>query len=339
MFPALFLFTDKGGNEFLTFLNMNNQLLFYDLKSGDFLFKIQLENEGANGIPQVTGYHIEDFNNIYITSYGKHGLAKIDTSGTLRQTIVYKKTEEGYDLSLTFKSQSFYYTPLFIIDGKFFITQHPFWYSPISKTPVSAVIDTVTGISHSLPFKYPSLFKDDELMTHFTGFGVDFSRDFDGNRFIYSFFFDENIYVTSIDHKNQECIPVKSRYIPKIRNEKKPSDIKLFAKKINELPYYGNLVYDKYRQVYYRFAYPEVSLDDNIDHMQMTAHGRSIFSIIILDKNFHIVGETIFPEFAYTPTVFFVHKNGLFIKNNHMMRSDFDENILSFECLELKKTN
>ena len=63
----LYTFSDDKGKEYLSFLNYRtNQILFYDLKTSEFLFKLNLYAEGPNGIIQPTGFYIKDFDNIYI---------------------------------------------------------------------------------------------------------------------------------------------------------------------------------------------------------------------------------------------------------------------------------
>jgi hypothetical protein len=116
-FSALFPYTDKSGKEYLTFLNSLFQLLFYDLNSGDFLYKIQLERQGPNAIPGPGGYYIEDLNNIYITCDMTPFLYKIDSTGTVIQKIQYGVTNLGYVI-IPQRSWSFNYTPLVFIDSK-----------------------------------------------------------------------------------------------------------------------------------------------------------------------------------------------------------------------------
>lgn len=63
----LYIFSDEKGREYLSFLNYRtNQILFYDLSTCDFLFKIDLPVEGSDGVAQVTGFYIKDFDDIYI---------------------------------------------------------------------------------------------------------------------------------------------------------------------------------------------------------------------------------------------------------------------------------
>ena len=55
-FSALFPYTDKSGREYLTFLNSAFfQVLFYDLNSEDFLFKIQSSGNRKTRKPANSG--------------------------------------------------------------------------------------------------------------------------------------------------------------------------------------------------------------------------------------------------------------------------------------------
>ncbi|MDR0505346.1 MAG: DUF4221 domain-containing protein [Dysgonamonadaceae bacterium] len=338
-FSAMFPFVDTDGKEYLTFLNSNHEILFYELMNEKFLFKIKIENVGPNGIIGASGYYIENLNSIYITTPVLPALHRINKEGDILQKINYGKTQNGYSIIPTFSSNSFFHTPLFIIDGVLYITQKPNRMSPLSSTPVSVVIDTLNNSFRELPLIFPPLIDDDCMDRLGGGFNLSFSRDFNekDRLFVYSFYFDENIYIASVNHDKIRKICIKSKYIDKIIMKEKANDMLTGAKQDYETPMYGNLIYDKYRNVYYRMAYPKVELEDGVNYVELTVHGRKRFSIIILDCDFNIIGETLFPEYVYSPSVLFVHKNGLYICNNHPKNSSFNEDILSFSCFKLSK--
>ncbi|WP_366784804.1 DUF4221 family protein [uncultured Phocaeicola sp.] len=72
-----------------------------------------------------------------------------------------------------------------------------------------------------------------------------------------------------------------------------------------EIPYYGDIIYDEYRQLYYRMAYPKESLQEGESLSDMMQSGRIRFSIIILDKDLNVVGETMFPEDLYGSNLYY----------------------------------
>ena len=56
---------------------------------------------------------------------------------------------------------------------------------------------------------------------------------------------------------------------------------------------------------------------------------------MILDKDFQVIGETLFPENTYIPVMFFVLEDGLYISDNNFQNPEFNENVLSFRRMEL----
>ena len=66
---ALFPFIDKDGHEYLTFQNqLEPEICVYDLQSGEFVKSIFFDREGANGVGMFGGYHVIDFDEIYLPS-------------------------------------------------------------------------------------------------------------------------------------------------------------------------------------------------------------------------------------------------------------------------------
>ena len=326
----LYTFKDNKEKEYLSFLNYRtNQILFYDLKTTDFLFKLNLDSEGPNGVVQPTGFYIKDFDDIYISSYAYSGLIRVDTSSHIVQKIPYGTTDKGYSVVPSYTPSSHPYIPPVIIDGKIYITQkNAVQFSPATETPLSVAIDTLQKKCEGLPLTY-GILTDEGLRANDTRF----SRIFNGTDFIYSFYVDEDIIVASVDHSKVRRIKVKSKYIESPAGIQENSEQ---GPKLNlELARYGDLVYDPYRGVYYRFAYLKTTLEDNIRWWGKSVYGRKKFSVIILNKDFQIIGETLFPEAIYNSYVFFVNKDGLYISRDYQMLYGQSEDYMTFELFNL----
>ena len=56
------------------------------------------------------------------------------------------------------------------------------------------------------------------------------------------------------------------------------------------------------------------------------------FSIIVLNADFEIIGETKFPGKKYFYKMSFVGREGLYISENNLENPQFDENKLVFTC-------
>lgn len=329
----LYTFQDKDGREYLSFLNYNtNQILFYDWKTDQFLFKLDLSAEGQNGVTQVSGYYIKDFDNIYVSTYAYNGLIKVDKTGRVIQKIPYGTTAKGYRVLPSYTPSSHPYLAPIIIGDKMYITQQAAsnFYS-VDETPISVVIDTTNSQVAELPLTYSVLTEEEKKASN-----DQFSRIFNGKDFIYSFYVSEDVIVASVDHSNVRKIKVKSQYITlateeHVNNEQGP-------RQYPELARYGDLIYDPYREVYYRFAYPKVSLDKNAKWWGKSVYGRKKFSVMILDKDFRVVGENLFPEGIYNSFVFFVNKDGLYISRDYQIGTgEQSEDYLTFELFKLEK--
>ena len=325
----LYVFND-GGKEYLAFLNYRtNQILFYDFTKSEFLFKLNIESEGPDGVVQPTGLYIKDLDNIYVSSYAYAGLIKVDTTCRVVQKIPYGTTSEGYQVLPSYTPSSHPYIAPVLIDDKMYITQPAVErFHALDKTPLSVTVDSVLKKCEGLPLTYNILTKED-LKANDTRF----SRIFNGKEFIYSFYASEDIVVASVDHSDVKRVKVKSRYIDSPTEKQELSEK---GPKLNlELARYGDLIYDSYRDVYYRFAYPKTELEDNIQWWGKSVYGRKKFSVIILDKDFHVIGETLFPEAIYNSYVFFVHKDGLYISRDYQMLYGNSEDYMTFELFNL----
>ena len=78
-------------------------------------------------------------------------------------------------------------------------------------------------------------------------------------------------------------------------------------------------------------------MEENVDLISMIRGGRKLFSIMIYDENFNVIGENLFPEYTYNPRLSFVYKGSLYIRTNHVMSPDYSDDILSFQKMNLVK--
>ena len=329
----LYPFSDSVGKEYLSFLNYSsNQVLFYDLKSCNFLFKINMPAEGPDGIVQPSGYYIKDLDNIYLTSYAYSGLIQVDTASHIIKRIPYGKTDSGFKFLPSYVLSSHPYTIPYSIGGRIHLMPSLVErFCPADKTPLCVSIDTISSQFVASEITYSDVLSEEELAANDTRC----SRVFDGKTFIYSFYVDEDIIIADKDHKEFRRIKSASQYI-KSPVEKQKQGVKGPQSNL-EVARYGDLIYDKYRKVYYRFAYPQVELDDKINWRGKAVYGRKKFSVIILDEQFNRLGETLFPESIYNSYVFFVNKDGLYISRDYQVGiGNQSEDFMTFELFELK---
>ena len=324
-----------GDKEYLSFVNIYNrtEILIYDLKTGQLTNKIEFEREGPNGILEIYSHSIINFDSIYI-SCANEQLCLSDTSSQIKQRIPMPKLTDSSKVIAPL-------SPPTIINHQIYIPQNvnpQLGENYMGKSPLGVMIDTITHKVTATPLHYSNLYSNEDLMyaTH----GNRTQYIFDGNLFVYSYDILDSLYVLDSELSKIGSYYAKSRYIDEVRTHSNRNwDLNMVLRQTCETPSYGTVVYDKYRQVYYRFAYPETKIEKKDNALDVFREGRKVFSIIILDKDMHMIGETLFPEYSYNSNLFFVNKDGLYLCKTHSKRSDFDENVFCFQCFELIKKN
>lgn len=327
------LYTDPAGKDYLTFQNPGqNEILFYEMNTQELAFKVKPEVDGNNGVGFYTGYYIKSLDSIFITQGGGvPEITLIDHNAKILERYSFKKNRDNISLS-GYNAISFVYKPIVLLDNKLFIM--PTCNRWAEKSPVCAYIDLNDKSVHALTgFEYPSFPGADNKLKN-SGIENDVSRCYDGKQFIYAFYYDEDVYVVSPDHASIKRVKVKSKYIDRV---KLLNDYAVNEKEMCENPNYGNLIYDKYRNVYYRIAYPETEIEKGVRALELLMYGRKKFSIIILDKDLNVIGETLFPEYIYNSAVMFIRENGLYISTSHPLNPNYSDDLLSFRYFTLEK--
>ena len=322
---------------------MEPEICVYDLQSGEFVKSIFFDREGANGVGMFGGYHIIGFDEIYLPSLQQSKVFVMEESGKKKREIITEKTDDGIPL-LPFGAITFVYRPIYFNNGKMYIPQTinmRLGNKVMEKSPVYVVVDTVKNVLSPFPIKFPPIMSSDDVTKPSLGNELSYSCCLnDKDQFVFSFFFDEDIYVVSLQDGEMKKIKVKSRYIDKPAiKENPPQDFDGAMKASSEIPCYGNLIYDKYRKVYYRFVYLKADLDGEKNYLNIWQYGRKSFSIMILNEDFDVIGETRFPDFTYISTLHYIGKDGLYLSDSHYKNPSFDENKLRFRRFKLVHYN
>ena len=229
---------------------------------------------------------------------------------------------------------SYTYRPAIIKDSILYFSQsllkYPRKKDEWDKIPIFAYADLHKKKLGWTELRYPSIFNKDEI--DYILYDPEISYTYTGKEVVVSLGQYDSIFVSS-DFKHKKAYNAKSHYLPHVRPVSQNLQIDLF-KTIHDRglqPHYHHLMYDKYRKVFYRFA---LMPDDNIKPFSNNPH--QSFSIIILNKDYEIIGETKFPGNTYAHHLCFVGKKGLYISENNENNPQFDENKLVFRCFTLQ---
>ena len=323
-------YEENGKNYFVFQAPDCNRILFYNMKTQKKEFEMDPPVDGNNGVGLANGYFIHNLDSIYIPNFHLKEIALINKECNVIDKYDYTKDDNGQELSIASYSTA-YLQQVEKIGRDLYIYSGPNRF--IKKDPVTVKFNMDSHQKTALPFCYPEYPGSDTKLKKY-GLETAFSRCFDGEKFIYSFYYDENIYVASIDHQSIQKIPIKSKFFDKVIL---PGELTAQPHEFCEKPWYGNLLYDKYRNVYYRIAYPQATIEKGIRPMELLGYGRKNSSIIILDEKFNILGETLLPDYTYNSRIFLIRKEGIYISDSHYLNPNFSDDVLSFRKFVLTK--
>ena len=334
---------EENGRSFIALENNYGQvdasIDIYSLDSCRLDSRVPVRLDGSLGFSAFSG-----FCRLSADSYvlGNHNVLKyrfVNSDGVLCRTIDHSEDSLGR-IVLSSLIETFISSP-FVMRGEKIYCRRPIpltrWNNDLefgnnfefSECPVCAVLDTATNEYVELPAKYPILYsKDDNVHSEHCSWTT-----CDGD-FVYGFLFSDSIYVANESHDMLKAYYAGSKYVS-IDNKRysrslSMSQSMLFADRESQ---YGNLLYDEYNDVYYRFVHwPTDVKEVQPDEYRFC---RKEFSIIVMDKDFNILGEECFPAGKYAPMLFFINKDGLWLSENNYERTDMTEDKLVFRCLKL----
>lgn len=336
---AIFQFED-GRREYLFFENSDRgklQLHIFDIKEQALFKSIPMYKEGPNGMVGIFGGWPIDMNNFLITTKtGRFHL--IDDKGDITKTFrAWEKGKFGIRYG-NISVYSYFSEPAILKDSLFYFAQSDIGYphkkEDWSKTPMFAYANLKDGTLNHTELYFPDIFAEDEKYRE-TIYSTSFSYAFTGKQLAVSFKSFDSIMVTS-DFKNTKFYNARSRYAKPQRPEIENLQIDLTTKLKRQLlkPSYHHLIYDKYRDVFYRFVLLPCELTPDLNPYDEISEQE--FSIIILNNKYEIIGETKFPGNTYCFRMCFVGKEGLYISLNNQKNPDFNENELKFKCFKLQ---
>ena len=285
---------EENGHEYLSFLNekASYKVHIYDLDTKQVIKTIHLQKEGRNAMPSTNGCFPLSSKHFLITTWnGVFGI--INEKGEVENKNSFWKDSVNFHAFDHICCMSYTYRPAIIKDSILYFSQsllkYPRKKDEWDKIPIFAYADLHKKKLGWTELRYPSIFNKDEI--DYILYDPEISYTYTGKEVVVSLGQYDSIFVSS-NFKHKKAYNAKSHYLPHVRPVSQNLQIDLF-KTIHDRglqPHYHHLMYDKYRKVFYRFA---LMPDDNIKPFSNNPH--QSFSIIILNKDYEIIGETKFP--------------------------------------------
>ena len=336
----LLIRTSMGDNDYLYFQNFNApELLVYDIPSGDLVKRTVFNVEGSNAIRGgfLRGFMMTDCNQIFISGSADGTIYETDTTSLIKNEIRFSEKKDGYCPRPCSDDNG----QMELIDGRLYLPQGADYRlgNKVMESSLMCSVDIKSRGVEALPINFPPQLRKIRVKRgEPTSIASKYKACFDGQRFVYSFAYSDELMVVDAKTFETSYKSGKSRYIsnmgvPVFRSD----DMKGINRTLLESPAYDNVLYDNENKVYYRIVYVPQEIEEDKDFISLIRGGRKQFSIMIYDENFNVIGEKLFPEYTYNPRLCFVYKGSLYISTNHVMNPDYSDDILSFQKMDLVK--
>lgn len=298
--------------------------------------RITLAMNGPHGVGDVKGFRVLSRDSLIVVNRASE-LFFVNSKGEVSRKIDYSFTRKGIETTPTKSISSFRQQIETVGDSILLLTQLPGgnWRllsnEDANNLKICLQVNINTKEIKFLSLTYPKDYMIDGLK------GLYFSRLYNGNNYIYSFEGDHNIYTTSDHISFSKAIDAGSSLFNEIPVNTTSGIDEYLAHGVKS-PRYLSIIYDPFRKLYYRFAYPGYNFEEGEDKYKLVQFLPKL-SIIILDENFDKVGESALPDNTFLRDNYFVSKDGLYLSINHPDGKNLNDDFLAFERLEISSLN
>ena len=336
--PSICYF-EKNGKQIISLFNSFNGCVYFFNKSNASEEKvIYISRDSLKGIGKwkVIGFFATSLDSIFIYT-AEFKLYLFDDFGRMKSSIdlspFVDSTRRRFASSKSsFPSYVYGINLHSIINGKLYLTglMDDTWNNTyINKSGTLIRADLSSGRTKYLS-TYPSLYLHARWSIYYRLVFGDFIPKL--NSFIFSFPADDNLYLKDTNGRDLSTVFAGSIYASsKILPLAKEGAKIIQVSRVSDDHYWANLsyryiLYDKYKDVFYRFVELPRSQSDSAEGFYKQ------YSIIILDKNLEIIGETKLQRGKiYIPGVMFISKEGL-----NILKLSSNEDILKFITFKLE---
>lgn len=333
------MFEDKSGVRLFTFLNSyKNSIYIYDYQSSKYIKSIHYENEGANGIIRPIGYFIKSIDSIYIYDMMKIEIALTDSMGNVRNRISLKNSDDN-NWALYYPQYSLSTVNPFLENkGRLILTGYAPFSIPAENIELFQFTSYIDPNINQVEYhhKYPKELYGNNYNWE-GGLSTMVYPCLSANgKLIFSFPVSHDLYIFDFESDLSTKLYAGSNFsntIHSIDHQQRRTPNELIIENYLQEDMYGAIIYDPYRQVYYRFllqGIPNAIIGTSMD--------KKPIDIIIMDDKFNYLGETVIGvEKEWNWTNSFVTREGLNIE--YIDSKNVNEDYLIFKIFALKKLN
>nr|MBI1230632.1 DUF4221 domain-containing protein [Cytophagales bacterium] len=326
--PAQARLIESDSGNYLFFLNHKN-LQFMDLKNGKIVKEVVIKYDGPNSMSRGSGIASVEKDKIW-TTFRPHAIGYINYEGEIQ----FKKSIPPGEVDITFVVSDFHQGLHCYGDKVFgmqplFMNHHGMEKEDIQK--ISLIYSYDMGSDQTIWYDvyYATDYWDKGKK------GSNFSWVRRGDKLYISPWYDHEIQVFDMQtEKVTSKVQAKSNYVNSFYYvDEIPGSIEEGT--INYLSHdlYGIILYDKYRDCFYRFFYPGFKEDKEytFESLRSLYRDRPFTGVMVLDKDLNVLGEHLFDKFqVHTYSNIFVGEEGLYLSLNNENSPDYDEDHLRY---------
>ncbi len=326
------IYNGTDNKEYLVYQNeFNQQLQFYDIETGKKTKVVKLFTEGPNTVKCLSGFYVKSLDSIYVFCEYAYQVFLVNGRGEVIDN--YKWLDEVQPSGAVLSKVAMYAGNMVIAKGDDLYI------------PTVTVADQNAGRYTELychqyinlrrkenryNFTYPATYEEN----NFRHLSKTFRCLMPNGNFLFSFSADGNLYETDLNgtvHVHNGASKKFAAPIPiPVRHAKTTPE--LLDEYVAKSPSYKAIFYDKKNELYYR-----VALDGaEANWTKREAHKRNI-SILMLDKNLNIVGETVLDKDKFLYRNILMSSKGLLISNANPDNPNVSEDKLVFSTFQPKK--
>jgi hypothetical protein len=311
---------------FASFTYSSGNITFFDYDSGNITHSSKISQP-------IENIFIAGIDSFYIFSFPQYEFMQTDRNGNIQWKHAFKV---GDDLKTwTINPEFSHIAPIILHNSKLYMGC---WGLGEYPDVVKSRFDRPVIIEYDIHNKnkkyysgYPQVYVDNN-MGSFQNYPISYTFNPEKNEIAIAFRASCQLSIFNLDTKSEKLVSVKSNYFDSIplphpgKDRHYSSQSESFRHYITK-PVFGEIIYDKYRQIYYRFVLHGVNNPD-LQKGAKAFYDKEM-SIIVTDNDFQIIGET--PKFLghYSPQSF-VTKEGL-----HILKLNKDENKAIYSIFRL----
>jgi hypothetical protein len=328
--PAHIRFVESDSGQYLFFINhISRNPQFIDFESGELVKDIIHHNDGPNSMRNRTGVGLLEGDSIWVT-FSPSSIGCVNFSSE----VIFKRVIDNSPIPLTNLASNFHQS-LYRHQSKIFgmqpsfMSHHTMDKRDIRNHPLVYSYDVELNLVKWYDVYYPDDYWDQGKKIS------NFSWARRENKLYISPWYHHEIQVFDMDSESVvDRVIVKSENINRFNYVNIPpgSHEEALLASIGS-DQYGILLYDKYRDCFYRFYNPGYS-DENaysIEVLWKFYRSRPVTGLMVLDRDLNVLGEYVFEKVRiHAGSNMFVGKKGLYLSLNNENSPDFNEESLRY---------